>query len=317
MLTASLSSYTYLDGFEGDRGIPFGSSSVQHGTAVFDGIRCYATPRGPALFRVREHIERLLYSAKTLGIEHHYSYKALLAAVVRATVDSKLADCYVRPGLFARDPYLGVGLRAFRFILGIEVWPVPLSGNAAARLTISPWRRPARSSFPPTVKATGMYAVSALAKTAATAAGFDDAIQLDALSGRVAEATTTNVFLVKEGRLSTSWTEDTLLPGITRDSILRLAELIGLETSERPVEVADLAAADEVFLTGTASGLVTVSSIGQWQYTAHGPVFANLCRAYEDAALGRCFAELGWCRLVAGAGRGGHFNERSVRRRGK
>jgi branched-chain amino acid aminotransferase len=301
MVTASLSSYTYLDGFEGDRSIPFGSNSLQHGTAVFDGIRCYSTPRGPALFRPREHVERLLHSARTLGIEHDYSFDALLAAVVRAAADSKLADCYVRPVLFARDPYLGVGLRAFRFTLGVEVWPVRPSGNAAARLTISPWRRPATSSFPPTVKATGTYAVSALAKTAAVAAGFDDAIQLDALSGRIAEATIANVFVIKDGRLSTPWTRDALLPGITRDSVLRLAALIGLEASEGSVEVADLAAADEVCLTGTASGLVTVSSIGQWRYTAHGPVFAALSRAYQDAAEGRRFTELGWCHLVPGA----------------
>ena len=298
MVTASLSSHTHLDGFAGDHSIPFGSNSMQHGTAVFDGIRCYDTPRGAALFRPREHVERLLNSARTLGIEHDYSFQAVLATVVRAAADSELPDCYVRPVLFARDPYLGVNLRAFRFTLGVEVWPVQPSSDAEARLTISPWRRPAASSFPPTVKATGTYAVSALAKTAAVTAGFDDAIQLDALSGRVAEATVANVFLIKGGRLSTPSTADGLLPGITRDSVLRLAALIGLDAGERPVEVADLAAADEVFLTGTASGLVTAASIGEWRYAAHGPVFAALSRAYHDAVTGRRFTELGWCHLA-------------------
>jgi branched-chain amino acid aminotransferase len=156
------------------------------------------------------------------------------------------------------------------------------------------------SSFPPTVKATGTYAVSALAKTAAVAAGFDDAIQLDALSGRVAEATIANVFLIKDGRLSTPWTADGLLPGITRDSVLRLAALIGLQASERLVEVADLAAADEVFLAGTASELVTVPSIEERRYAARGPVFAALSRAYQDAVTGRRFTELGWSYLVQG-----------------
>jgi branched-chain amino acid aminotransferase len=298
MVTASVSSHTHLDEFEGDRSIPFGSNSMQHGTAVFDGIRGYNTPRGPALFRPREHVERLLQSAATLGIEHGYSSQALLSAVIRAAADSELADCYVRPVLFTRDPRLGVDLRAFRFTLGVEVWPVPPSGPAQARLTISPWRRPARSSFPPQVKATGSYAVSALAKTAAVTAGFDDAIQLDPLSGRVAEATIANVFLIKDGRLSTPWTTDGLLPGITRDCVLRLAALIGLEASERPVEVADVAAADEVFLTGTAAGLVTVSSVGEWRYAPHGPGFAALSRAYQDAVTGQRFTELGWCDLV-------------------
>jgi len=301
MVAASLSSHTQLDGFEGDRSIPFGGNSVQHGTAVFDGIRCYDTPRGPALFRLREHAERLLNSARTIGIEHDYSFSGLLAAITRAAADSRLADCYVRPVLFARDPYIGVDLHAFRFTLGVEVWPMPPSSQAESRLDISPWRRPAKSSFPPTVKATGTYAVSALARTAAVTAGFDDAIQLDALSGRVAEATTANVFLVKDGRLRTPWTADGLLPGITRDSVLRLAALIGLEADEGPVEIADLAAADEVFLTGTASGLVSVPAIGEWRYPSHGPVFAALSRAYLDAVTGRRFTELGWCQLVPSA----------------
>ncbi len=298
MPVAGLSSYTHIDGFAGDRGIPFGGASMQHGTAVFDGIRSYGTPHGAALFRVREHVGRLLCSARTMGIKHDYTSDALLRAVMRAAADSKLADCYLRPVMFARDPYLGVDLRAFRFTVGVEVWPVPPSDPAPARLTISPWRRPVRSSFPPNVKATGTYAVSALAKTAASAAGFDDAIQLDALSGRVAEATVANIFLIKDGLLRTPWTADSLLPGITRDSILRLATLVGLTASEGPVDVADLAAADEVFLGGTAAGLVTVSSIGEWQYAAHGPVFTTLSRAYQDAVTGRRFTELRWCDLV-------------------
>lgn len=300
MVTASPSGYTYIDGFPEDRGVPFGANSMQHGTAVFDAMRGYGTPGGAVLFRPREHIERLLRSAATLGIEHDYSFSALLTAVLRAAADSKLADCYVRPVLFARDPRLGVDLRTFRFTLGVEVWPVPPSPDVAARLTISPWRRPARTSFPPEVKATGTYAVSALAKTAAGTAGFDDAIQLDALSGRVAEATIANVFLVRDGRLGTPWTQDSLLPGITRDSVLRLAALTGLDASEGPVGTADLAAADEVFLTGTASGLVSVSSIGERRYAPHGPVFSALSRAYQDVINGRRFTELRWCEPVGG-----------------
>lgn len=298
MVPVSLSSYTHLDEFADDRTIPFGSASMQHGVAVFDGIRGYSTARGPALFRPREHVERLLDSARALGIQHDYSSRELLAAVLRAAADSGLADCYVRPVLFARDQYLGIDMREIRFSLGIEVWPAPPSDDRDVRLTISPWRRPARSSFPPKVKATGCHVLSALAKTAAVAAGFDDAIQLDTLSGRVAEATSANVFLIKDGHLSTPWTADSLLPGITRDSILRLAALIGLEASEGPVDIADLAAADEVFLAATAAELVSVSAIGEWRYPPGGPVFAALYRAFHDAATGRRFTELCWCDLV-------------------
>jgi branched-chain amino acid aminotransferase len=299
MVTARLSSHTYLDADPGARSIPFGGNSVQHGTAVFDGIRCYRTDSGPALFRPGEHVRRLLSSASTLGIEHRYSFEDVLMAVSRAASECGLGDSYVRPVLFAREPYLGVDLSAFRFTLGVEVWPVPPVRRAEARLTVSPWRRPATSSFPPTVKATGTYAVSALAKTRAVVAGFDDAIQLDALSGRVAEATIANVFLVQDGRLLTPWPEDALLPGITRDCVLRLAAVLGIEAREGPVEIADLAGADEVFLTGTASELVGVRSIDGWHFPGQGPVFAELGRAFRDAVSGRRFGELGWCLPVA------------------
>lgn len=299
MVTAKPSSHTYLDGCQDARTVPFGGNSMQHGTAVFDGIRCYDTARGPTLFRPRKHVLRLLSSARILGIEHRYSFDETMAAVTNAAAESGLGDCYVRPVLFAQAPLLGVDLHAFQFTLGVEVWPVPPTNDAEVRLTVSPWRRPATTSFPATVKATGTYVVSALAKTQAISAGFDDAIQLDALSGRVAEATIANVFLVRGGTLLTPWSQDALLAGVTRDSILRLAAELGIRTSEGPVELAELAAADEVFLTGTASELVSVRSVDQWNYARRGTVFTDLSRAFRDAVTGRRFGELGWCVPVA------------------
>lgn len=293
MVTRLPSSHTLLDGHPGERTVPFGGNSLQHGTAVFDGIRAYATDSGPLLFRPAEHVRRLLSSADTLGIGHRWSFEDVLALVVRAAARES-GDSYVRPVLFARDPYLGVDLRALEFTLGVEVWPIPPPTVRPARLTVSPWRRPAPSSFPPAVKATGTYAVSAVARTHAGAAGFDDAIQLDPGSGRVAEATIANVFLVRGRRLLTPWPRESLLPGITRDTVLRLAASLGIEAHEGPVDVGDLAAADEVFLTGTASELVPVGSVDAWTYPAPGPVFTELAAAFRDAVTGRLNG-LGWC----------------------
>jgi branched-chain amino acid aminotransferase len=230
--------------------------------------------------------------------------------VLDATVRAGLRDCYVRPMLYTPEPVLGVGMAAFRFRLGVEIWParaesddvdVEVDSAAPVRLTVSPWRRPGRSAFPAGTKAAGVYALSALAKTAAAASGFDDAVQLDPDSGRVAEATIANVFFVRDGMLRTPWTTENLLPGITRDSVLALAARAGIPVTEGPVEVDALLAADEVFLTGTAMGLVPVAVIDEHTFSPDRPVFRTLHRAYLDAVHGRSPAPAGWLTPVTAA----------------
>ncbi|MEW1677570.1 aminotransferase class IV [Streptomyces noursei] len=282
------------------RGIPFGSSSVQHGTAVFEGIRCYATSRGPALFRLDDHLLRLLNSARLLGLRHDYDLPRLREATLSAAADSGFADAYVRPGLFATDPMLSIDLSSLPFTLGVEVWPIEAPPSAAGagrppadaeetgvRLTVSPWRRPSPETFPPRAKAVGTYVTSALAKTAALAAGFDDALQLDCVTGRVAEATVSNVFLVRQGRLCTPWLADSLLAGITRDTVLALARDLGVEVAEEPVDVVDVRAAQEVFLTGTASELVPAASLDGHRYAPERPVFDAIAAAFRATVTGR------------------------------
>ncbi|MFE6691213.1 aminotransferase class IV [Streptomyces sp. NPDC057743] len=289
--------HTHWDGpnvptLDPGRGIPFGSSSVQHGTAVFEGIRCYATPEGPAIFRLDDHLERMLNSARLLGIRHDYDLPRLRRSTLRATADSGCADGYVRPGLFAADPVVSIALATVPFTLGVEVWPVTAPPPEppdipGVRLTVSPWRRPSPQSFPRRAKAVGTYVTSGLAKTAAQAAGFDDALQLDCDTGRVAEATTANVFLVTEGRLSTPWLNDNLLAGITRDSVLTLARDLGLEVTEGPVEVAEVHAAQEVFLTGTAGELLPVASLDGRPFAAERPVFDAIATVFRATVTGR------------------------------
>ncbi|MGO9081013.1 MAG: aminotransferase class IV [Streptosporangiaceae bacterium] len=286
----------------------FGSSSFQHGIAVFEGIRCYATSGESSIFRLEDHARRLLDSARLLGIEHGYGLDDLCVKISTAAAAAGLQNCYLRPMLATGDPYLTVDLNALHFTLTIEVWPIPLSipdspgagmepssyQPAGWRLALSEWRRPSPASFPSRAKATGIYVTSALAKTAATRAQYADAIQLDPLSGRVAEATSANIFVVRDGKIVTPWLADALLAGITRDSVLVLARELGVPAREGPVEVADLLAADEVFLTGTACELVTVSSVDDTHFVPDGPVFGMLAHAFGEAVTGERFGHLGW-----------------------
>ncbi|OLF14715.1 aminotransferase class IV [Actinophytocola xanthii] len=287
---------TVLDDDPDSRTVAFGSNSVQHGSAVFEGIRCHRTADGSAVFRLDDHLRRLLASARAMGIRHEYDLGRLREVVLRAAESGGLRDAYLRPVLYTPDPRLGVGLTAFRFTLGVEVWPATdvVDPVEPVRLTVSPWHRPGPSVFPVGVKATGLYALSALARTAALANGFDDAVQLDPATGRVAEATIANIFLVRDGVVTTPWRTESLLPGITRDSVLALASRLGYRTVEGPVDRAALQAADEVFLTGTAFGLVPVAAVDDRTFDQHRPIFTALRQSYRDAVSGLSSTPPGW-----------------------
>jgi branched-chain amino acid aminotransferase len=293
MITASRSVHTYHDG-ESGRDVPFGGNSMQHGTAVFEGIRCYAGLEGPHLFRLDDHLRRLRRSASLIGIPRPPGLDVLREHVL-AAVPPDHPDCYVRPVLYAPDPVLSLNLRTLRFRLGIEVWPaVPPPRHDGVALTVSPWRRPPSGCFPPGAKATGAYVMSAVAQTAAARAGFDDAIQLSADTGRVVEATVSNVFLVRDGRLVTPWLADGPLAGITRATVLALADALGIGTEEAPVAAADLDQADEIFLTGTAMELMPAQSINGRPLDPARPVFRELLVRFRAVVTGRGPAPQGW-----------------------
>jgi branched-chain amino acid aminotransferase len=295
VLGATASVLTALADSPGARDVAFGGNSMQHGTAVFEGIRCYRGRNGVNAFRLDEHLRRLLTSAGALGIQHQFDLAELRGHTLRAATASGLTDQYVRPVLYCGQPRLGVDLGCLQYSLGVEAWPsTPDFTGRGLRLRISPWHRPGRSSFPVGTKATGIYVTSAIAKTQAAQQGFDDALQLDPDSGRVAEATIANVFLVRNGRLVTPWTRDSLLPGITRASVLELAGMLDVEAGEEPVTVDDLKSADEVFLTGTAIGLVPVASVDERNYPLRHPVFDVLSNAYAAAVTDRGPCPAGW-----------------------
>jgi branched-chain amino acid aminotransferase len=294
-LSATTSVLTALVDSPGARDVAFGGNSMQHGTAVFEGIRCYRGRTGVNAFRLDDHLRRLLASARALGVQHRFGMPELRGHVLRAAATSGLTDQYVRPVLYCGQPRLGVDLGSLPYSLGVEIWPpAPTSNGLGLRLTISPWRRPGRSSFPVGAKTTGIYVISAIAKTQASQQGYDDALQLDPDSGLVAEATIANVFVVRGGCLVTPWTQDSLLPGITRRSVLDLAGMLGIEAAEKPVTPDELLDADEVFLTGTAMGLVPVAAVDERSYPPEHPVFDALNDAYTAAVTERRPCPVEW-----------------------
>ncbi len=282
------------------RTTPFGGNSMQHGTAVFEGIRCYRGNGGPAIFRLEDHLRRLLGSAELIGIPVTWDLAELSTRVREAAAGSGMADCYLRPVIFAPEAKLGLDLRRLAFEFAVEIWPVEADPVARpVAVTVSPWRRQAANSYPVGAKSTGAYVVSAVARTAAAAAGFDDAIQLDPDSGRVAEATVANVFLVRDGMLSTPWTRDSLLPGITRDTVLTLATELGIAADVRPIEVGELDDSDEIFLTGTATELVAVSALDRRELKPDRPVFQALVEEFRRTVQGRHEGHLHWMTAIA------------------
>ncbi|GAU65724.1 putative branched-chain amino acid aminotransferase [Streptomyces sp. NBRC 110611] len=270
--------------------LPLSTQGLHYGTGVFEGIRAYRTDTGLSLFRAHDHYARLLRGCRVLRID----VPATAEELVRITVDLLRRnghgdDTYIRPvahklSLLPGTPP-GVSLAGVSDALSVTTFGFPAGGpTRGVRCAISSWRRPARDALPVQAKITGGYVNSALASDEARAAGCDDAILLDR-AGRVAEASTANVFAVLGGRVVTPPATGDLLPGITRDTLLTLCREAGLDVAERPVSPADLLTADEVFLSSTGHGVVPVLAVSGRDIgpgTA-GPVTARAAALYDTA----------------------------------
>lgn len=271
--------------------VGLGAHGLHHATAVFEGIRGHAAPNGElALFRVDDHLRRLVRSANLLRIPLELDAGALRRGIDEVLEGCPLTDVYVRPIVFIRDERLGVDLRGMRSSYAVMLWtlaPPPAPGHAPPlRTVISGWRRPDPLSYPVQAKAASAYVGASLAKTEALLAGYDEAIQVGQ-SGLVAEATCANLFTVRDGRLSTPRVGDGALEGITRDTVRVLAERLGHPVAETQVTVSDLLAADEAFITGTFAGIVPVGSVGAHRLPPERPVMLELQRRYTDCVTGK------------------------------
>ena len=238
---------------------------LHYGTAVFEGIRCYKTISGQAIFRLPDHIQRLMDSGKIYFMDLGYSKLQLQDAVIDTIRANKIDECYVRPIAYYGYGKMGVNPLPNKVSIAIAVWKwdeyikEDKSGNGV-RLMVSNWSRIDNRSMPMLAKATANYANSALARVEALKAGFDEAIMLN-MNGMVVEASAENIFIVKDSYLITPPITSGALDGITRDSVLTLAREHKIPCEIRDISRDELYLADELFLTGTAAEVKPVGEV--------------------------------------------------------
>ncbi|HEV2786624.1 MAG TPA: branched-chain amino acid transaminase [Solirubrobacteraceae bacterium] len=266
---------------------------LHYGTGVFEGIRCYDTQIGPAVFRHREHLMRLMRSAELYYMPLPYDVEALRTATNELIGRNGLRSCYIRPIAFRGYGQMGLNPLDAPVDVTIAVWEwgayLGEEGKSTGiRAKVASWRRISPESLIPSAKASGQYLNSVLAKIESLKAGYEEAILLDD-HGRVCEGTGENVFVVWEGRIVTPPAASSILDGITRKSAIQIARDLGVEVIERDIARAELYLADEVFMTGTAAELVPVREIDD--HTIGGGTPGELTRAiqsaFEDALHGR------------------------------
>ncbi|MGH2901809.1 MAG: branched-chain amino acid transaminase [Solirubrobacteraceae bacterium] len=266
---------------------------LHYGTGVFEGIRCYDTQIGPAVFRHRDHLKRLGRSAELYYMPLPYGVEALRTATNELIGRNGLRSCYIRPIAFRGYGQMGLNPLEAPVDVTIAVWEwgayLGEEGKRnGIRAKVSSWRRISPASLIPSAKASGQYLNSVLAKIESLKAGYEEAILLDD-HGHVCEGSGENIFVVWEGRIVTPPPAASILDGITRKSVLQIARDLGIEVIERDIARAELYLADEVFLTGTAAELVPVREIDDHTIGdgTPGEVTRAVQKVFEDALFGR------------------------------
>jgi len=267
--------------------------ALHYGTAVFEGIRCFSTDKGPEVFRLRDHIVRMLESTKIYLMDFPYSVDEICAAVKKTIAANNHRECYIRPLAYYSYGEMGINPLPNKVSLAIAAWEWPSylgekAEKAGLRCQVSSWRRIHSSAMPPQAKATANYANASLAKVEALKAGYDEAIMLNQ-DNHVAEATGENVFKIKGGIISTPPASAGALRGITRDTIIKVATDMGIEVSRNEFSREELYTSDEVFLTGTAAGVTAVREIDGRKIGSNGayPLTEKLRTTYMDIVHGK------------------------------
>jgi branched-chain amino acid aminotransferase len=274
----------------GDAKIHVGAHGLHYGSGVFEGIRCYETESGPAVFRLTDHLKRLKSSATLLHMELPYSVEELRSASLELLATNGLPEAYLRPIAFYGYGELGVSAAGNPVEVVLMSWPwgAYLGDEAmrtGIRAKVSSWKRVGANTIPHAAKATGIYLNSMLAVTEANLAGYDEAILLTD-DGFVADGSGENVFVVKDGQLTTPPLSTSILPGITRDTVIQLARAMGYEVSEGNLIRTELYLADEIFMCGTAAEVTPIRSVDDHDVGV-GPVTMELQKAYLDLVHGR------------------------------
>jgi branched-chain amino acid aminotransferase len=276
--------------------------SLHYGSGVFEGIRTYAAADGPAVFRLTDHIQRLLDSAKLIMMEIPWTRDQLVDACKLTVRESGLDSCYVRPIAYLGYGEIGLNPLPCEVDVAIAVWPWGSylgeeSLEAGVRMKVSSWRRMDPNINPVAAKGTGIYINSSLAKVEAVQSGYDEAILLNT-HGFVAECTGENLFIVKDGALVTPPLSSGALGGITRDSVMAIARDLGHPVREEQLLRHDLYLADEAFLTGTAAEVVPIRSVDDRVIGNRGPITRALQETYFAAVRGEVERYKDWLEYV-------------------
>ncbi len=267
------------------------SHGLHYGTGVFEGIRAYETETGPAVFRHREHYERLHQSASLYAFQIPYPVEELQEATRELIRRNGQSSCYIRPLAFRGYGEMGLYAKSAPIEVIIATWPwgsyLGEEGKRnGIRAKVSSWRTLNPDSAIPHAKASGQYLNSILAKNETAEAGYDEAILLDH-SGAVSEGSGENIFVVREGQLITPGHNSSILDGITRRCVIEIATDLGYTVVSRDVARAELYMAEEVFFTGTAAELVPVREIDHHAINAPGEITKVIQAKFEDALHGR------------------------------
>jgi branched-chain amino acid aminotransferase len=259
--------------------------ALHYASSVFEGQRAY----NGEIFKLREHTERLRRSAQLLGFELPWTNEGINAACIEVLKVNGFTEAYMRPLAWRGSESMGVSPGITKPHLAIAAWEWgkyydPRISKDGIRLDIAPWRRPAPYTAPTESKASGLYMICTLSKQRAEERGFNDALMFD-WRGRVAEATGANVFFVRDNELHTP-TPDCFLDGITRRTVMDLAERRGIAVKERAIWPEELESFEQMFLTGTAVEVTPVRSAGPWSFEV-GELSRQLARDYDDLVHGR------------------------------
>ena len=277
------------------------SHVVSYGTSVFEGIRCYATPSGPAVFRLREHVRRLVDSAKIYRMENlGFSAAQLAEAMLEVVRVNKMDSCYIRPIVIRGYGEMGVNplKNPLEVYIACWSWGKYLGEEALAEgvdVCVSSWTRIAPNTLPALAKAGANYMNSQLVKMEALANGYSEGIALDA-NGYVSEGSGENIFVVRDGKIHTPPLGASVLPGITRDSVLTLARELGIPLVETIIPREMLYIADEVFFSGTAAEITPIRSIDRIPIGKgrRGPVAEKLQKEFFAVINGTRKDQHGW-----------------------
>jgi branched-chain amino acid aminotransferase len=276
------------------------SHALHYGSGVFEGARCYNTTRGPAVFRLHEHVRRMYDSCKIYRMEIPIPLEEFKQACIDTIAANEFEDCYLRPIVYRGFHSLGVhpGNCPIDVVIAVWKWGAYLGPEALEQgvdVRVSSWNRMAPNTFPAMAKATANYMNSQLIRLEASADGYSEGIALD-VQGYVSEGSGENIFLIRDGVISTPPLGASVLPGITRDSIMRMARDLGYEVVERLIPRESLYIADEIFFTGSAAEVTPIRSIDRITIGAgrRGPVTEQIQREFFAYIRGEVDDRYGW-----------------------